>query len=443
MFYHSTKKKLLPYLDGELSQAERSQVEEHVAACDQCRRELEYLRSLTSALRSAAPEVEPEPVDIWPRVQVQITKVPQRNQGWLSGARLQIAGAAVALLLIVGVGFGIVGQFGGSAKLAQPPMAMGPAMPGMGGPPGAPPGAPPMPGSMGAPGTPGMPGPPMPGGPPGTARVAPQPKNYGSDRIARQPALPEQYSPNSSKRSAEDNKLKLEVAKTPSEERTQMLKNRRLPDVPGAPETTMTGRPDGAAQYSPREVPSAIQGGAPAPGPGAYGGAPAAPAADTAAGKGDSPKPAKAVPPGAQLAPDRKDAAKEATVAASKAQQIEDMSPNQWRKMAQEARKDGKTRDLSARFETAFDRTKRADIGLFLLDLRMNPVDKPGLIRTADALSRIGSSSQSFWLRVGQGYEIAGKLKSAQESYAKALTGSDDKTAASARARLERLRRSN
>jgi hypothetical protein len=120
--------------------------------------------------------------------------------------------------------------------------------------------------------------------------------------------------------------------------------------------------------------------------------------------------------------------------------QIEDLPPSRWRVMAQQARRAGKTSELAEKFEASFKRTNRADVGLFLLDLRMSPLDKAGLIRTADALNRLGSTSQDFWLRIGQAYEIAGKFNAARISYERALQGSDAKSTATAKTRMERLR---
>ncbi len=133
--------------------------------------------------------------------------------------------------------------------------------------------------------------------------------------------------------------------------------------------------------------------------------------------------------------------AKGAPVASSRMEpQIEDLSASRWRVMAQEARKANQTRELAEKFESSFNRTNRPDVGLFLLDLRMTPLDKAGLVRTADALNRQGSTSQSFWLRVGQAYEIAGKTNAARIAYERALQGSDAKSAATAKARMDRLR---
>ena len=469
MFSHNTKKKLLPYLDGELNQAERSLVEKHLAVCPRCRRELESLRSLTSALRCSAPEVEAEPVDLWSRVESQITTVPARRANRLSGSRLQMAGVFAAVLLIAVVGFGMFGQFARMDKFrsAQSPQALSPGSLPM--PPGMAPRA--MPGGMG-PGGPGMPG--M-GAPPGGMPIgpgAPQPEKYRALPTPGRPgSVPQENSagvPPKQERIAKDTRP---WSGTPSPTMGYAGEGGD-PAMPPAAEVMAENVDPKAKSELTRGGPLTNSGGAPLPGAPGMPGGPASPGAappgpsigepapknstgeahlgathsdailkdsgDAKASAGKLDKPAATTPAKARSAP----AATVTTLDMSSIteKQIEDMPASQWRVLAQQARRQGKTAELAGKFEASFKRTNRADLGLFLLDIRMNPLDKAGLVRTADALSALGSTSQDFWLRVGQGYEIAGKLNAAEVAYGRALDGSDGNAAASARARLDRLR---
>ena len=57
-FRHGTLRELLSsYIDGEVSDSERSRVESHLSRCEECRQELESLRLTVAALRQL-PEVQ-------------------------------------------------------------------------------------------------------------------------------------------------------------------------------------------------------------------------------------------------------------------------------------------------------------------------------------------------------------------------------------------------
>ena len=104
---HGRLRELLSaYVDGQVSASEASRVQEHLAACAECRRELEALRATVSLLRSL-PQVQPsrsfalaeapEPADRrWP-------------VAWGARAAMSVAGLVLAALL-VGDAVGLVRQ---------------------------------------------------------------------------------------------------------------------------------------------------------------------------------------------------------------------------------------------------------------------------------------------------------------------------------------------
>ena len=104
---HGRLRELLSaYVDGQVSASEASRVQKHLAACAECRRELEALRATVSLLRSL-PQVQtsrsfalaeaPEPADRrWP-------------VAWGARAAMSVAGLVLAALL-VGDAVGLVRQ---------------------------------------------------------------------------------------------------------------------------------------------------------------------------------------------------------------------------------------------------------------------------------------------------------------------------------------------
>ena len=104
---HGRLRELLSaYVDGQVSASEASRVQEHLAACAECRRELEALRATVSLLRSL-PQVQPsrsfalaeapEPADRrWP-------------VAWGARAAMSVAGLVLAALLL-GDAVGLVRQ---------------------------------------------------------------------------------------------------------------------------------------------------------------------------------------------------------------------------------------------------------------------------------------------------------------------------------------------
>lgn len=86
---------LSAYLDGELDTSERPAVRGHLAACGDCRAELESIASARSALRSL-PTL-PAPAELIPAPRV--TSLASRRSRW----RVVTAAAAVAAAAVFGV----------------------------------------------------------------------------------------------------------------------------------------------------------------------------------------------------------------------------------------------------------------------------------------------------------------------------------------------------
>ena len=67
------------YLDGLLEPADAKMVEDHVAACEECRSELEALRALVASAAELPPSIEP-PHDQWPGIDHRLDRVPLRER---------------------------------------------------------------------------------------------------------------------------------------------------------------------------------------------------------------------------------------------------------------------------------------------------------------------------------------------------------------------------
>jgi anti-sigma factor RsiW len=96
---------LIAYLTGELTAAERGQVEAHLAQCPECGREREALSRLLGELRASAPAA---PEVHWGRWQAELRsrlEAPRRAR-WLRPAPLAVSAAMVGLLLL-GVWLGV------------------------------------------------------------------------------------------------------------------------------------------------------------------------------------------------------------------------------------------------------------------------------------------------------------------------------------------------
>lgn len=106
--------RLSEYLDGDLTPVERSELEEHLAACETCRRVLDELR-IVMAQAAVLPDREPE-ADLWPAVREAIAQgrvVP--IQAGRTGRRFsfslpQLMAAAATLVLVSGGAFWLAGR---------------------------------------------------------------------------------------------------------------------------------------------------------------------------------------------------------------------------------------------------------------------------------------------------------------------------------------------
>ncbi len=100
------KKLLMPYMEGALSEGARRKIEAHLSRCRSCASELEMLRPVCGALRSAdVPAMEPAP-DLWARVSAQIEAENPRPapRPWLRVTQAASACAAALLIAVVGIG---------------------------------------------------------------------------------------------------------------------------------------------------------------------------------------------------------------------------------------------------------------------------------------------------------------------------------------------------
>jgi anti-sigma factor RsiW len=90
---------LKDYFLGELSEAERQQVQEHAQECRACREELDRLRLTQAALR-ALPEEEPPRRIVF--VSDKVFEPGWWQRFWQSGSRLGFASAAMLSIAILG-----------------------------------------------------------------------------------------------------------------------------------------------------------------------------------------------------------------------------------------------------------------------------------------------------------------------------------------------------
>ena len=80
------------YIEGELTAAEMRELEAHIAECEDCRKELEELRALKEAIRSAEEEM-PEGLHsrIMASIEAEPKKKPRRKAAFFRGAAISVA----------------------------------------------------------------------------------------------------------------------------------------------------------------------------------------------------------------------------------------------------------------------------------------------------------------------------------------------------------------
>ena len=111
------RKRISPYIDGQLSPRERTTLEAHLAGCDACRRELDELRATISVVGGMA-EVEPARSFALtpPMLERRAATPPASVPPFATGMRLAGAGVALVLAVVLVGDLGVVGNDGGSRE---------------------------------------------------------------------------------------------------------------------------------------------------------------------------------------------------------------------------------------------------------------------------------------------------------------------------------------
>jgi len=107
--------RLSEYLDGDLTERDRRELERHLEGCSECRDTLASLTDL-KARAQALPRIAPA-TDLWPQIAARLpaTPRPSRASSWL-GRRLslslpQMAGMALGLMVLsAGIAWWMVGR---------------------------------------------------------------------------------------------------------------------------------------------------------------------------------------------------------------------------------------------------------------------------------------------------------------------------------------------
>ena len=89
------QQQLNDYLDGDLTEEIREQVDRHLDECLDCRREYEGLRSLVDQAGALEPEIRPSR-DLWPSIHTSIGRSRPLGSSWW----LQLAAAGLALAVL-------------------------------------------------------------------------------------------------------------------------------------------------------------------------------------------------------------------------------------------------------------------------------------------------------------------------------------------------------
>jgi len=84
-----------PFVDGELDEAARLDVERHLERCDACRAAVEELRSLLRDAESLPRAIEP-PRDLFPAIRSTLSRGGPHSRAWLGWA-----GLAASLLILL------------------------------------------------------------------------------------------------------------------------------------------------------------------------------------------------------------------------------------------------------------------------------------------------------------------------------------------------------
>jgi Putative zinc-finger len=106
---HPTEQVINDYVDNALPEADRAEVERHVAACEACRLLVDDLRAIAQAAASLEP-LDP-PSGVWPRIASEIHEGAPRARARTSWTWLAAA-AVLALATIVGLRMGPLSRRG-------------------------------------------------------------------------------------------------------------------------------------------------------------------------------------------------------------------------------------------------------------------------------------------------------------------------------------------
>lgn len=81
MDHESLRKQISAYLDGELEPREARQVEEHLAGCPECRREMEEMRKIEEVL--SMMKLQNPPQEVWDVYWRSVYNRLERGLGWI------------------------------------------------------------------------------------------------------------------------------------------------------------------------------------------------------------------------------------------------------------------------------------------------------------------------------------------------------------------------
>lgn len=99
MSTHLTEERLNDYVDGCLPPDERREAERHLELCEECRGEVDALRSLLREVAGLPAEIAPPP-ELWTGIREETVELPARRRGALWEMRYGLAAAAVVLVAL-------------------------------------------------------------------------------------------------------------------------------------------------------------------------------------------------------------------------------------------------------------------------------------------------------------------------------------------------------
>jgi hypothetical protein len=118
------EEELSAYLDGRLSPAESTRLENHLASCEPCRRHLEGLRAVVEGLRALPSAPAPRSFALRPeQVEARRSQTPAGLGAWAFGPTGAAAAALLVFLVLVGVDLGTLGGKGAPEGAVPAPSA--------------------------------------------------------------------------------------------------------------------------------------------------------------------------------------------------------------------------------------------------------------------------------------------------------------------------------